>query len=182
MCTCSFMHKVCFNCLNIETTDHLCPLWSNNIFGNFPQNHRVHGVATATFWRTFHHDGNISPVWWGGGGVHAHPLLLYLPSRTKKLWWEGRYTPPIYFCSIPIFTLCSKQYCIPGNMQGIGRRIILCMWKWFRNKKMRECYNSYLCTVHMIKRWSHISLHFCTRSDPIPSRDFLILNSARTAL
>jgi hypothetical protein len=27
--------------------------------------HRVHRVATATFWRTFHNDGKISPGWWG---------------------------------------------------------------------------------------------------------------------
>jgi hypothetical protein len=42
----------------------------------------THRVANATFWRTFHHDGKISPAWWGWG-VHAHPLSLYLPSRTK---------------------------------------------------------------------------------------------------
>ncbi len=41
-------------------------------------------VATATFWRTFYHDGKISPGWWGKG-VHVHPLSIYLPSRTK-LW------------------------------------------------------------------------------------------------
>jgi hypothetical protein len=34
------------------------------------------------FWRTFHHDGKISPGW-SGWGVHAHPLSLCLPSRTK---------------------------------------------------------------------------------------------------
>ncbi len=43
----------------------------------------THRVAMAsTFWRTFHHDGKISPAWrrWG---LHAHPLSLYLPSLTK---------------------------------------------------------------------------------------------------
>jgi hypothetical protein len=25
--------------------------------------HRVHKVATAAFWRTFYHEGNISPGW-----------------------------------------------------------------------------------------------------------------------
>ncbi len=44
--------------------------------------HRVHRVATATFWLTFHLNGKISPAWWGWG-VHAHPLSLYLPSRAK---------------------------------------------------------------------------------------------------
>jgi hypothetical protein len=26
-------------------------------------NHKVHRVATAAFWRTFHHEGKISPGW-----------------------------------------------------------------------------------------------------------------------
>ncbi len=37
-------------------------------------------MATADFWRTFHHDGKISSGWWGWG-VHAHLLSLHLPSR-----------------------------------------------------------------------------------------------------
>ena len=37
-------------------------------------------VAMTTFWRTFHHDGNFSPAWWGWG-MHS----TYLPSRAK-LW------------------------------------------------------------------------------------------------
>ncbi len=44
--------------------------------------HRVCRVAMTTLWRPFHHDIKISPGWWGRG-VHAHPLSLYLPSRTK---------------------------------------------------------------------------------------------------
>ncbi len=39
--------------------------------------------AMATFWRTFHHDGKISPACWGGGGVHALSFSLYLPSQAK---------------------------------------------------------------------------------------------------
>ncbi len=44
----------------------------------------THRVATAAFWRTFHHDGKISPGWWGRR-VHGTPtpLSLYLQSRTK---------------------------------------------------------------------------------------------------
>ncbi len=44
--------------------------------------HRVHRVATAAFWRTFSDEGKIGPGWWGWG-VHAHPLLLHLPSLVK---------------------------------------------------------------------------------------------------
>jgi hypothetical protein len=32
--------------------------------------HRVHRVATAAFWRTFHREGKISPGW-SEWGVHA---------------------------------------------------------------------------------------------------------------
>ncbi len=43
-------------------------------------------AAMAPVWRTFHHDGKISPAWWGWG-VHAHALsfTISIPSRTK-LW------------------------------------------------------------------------------------------------
>ncbi len=62
------------------------------------------------FLRSFHHDGKNSPGWWGWG-VHALPLSLYLPSRTK-LWCtlqlRGLITPPPpHFSSTPICTLWS---------------------------------------------------------------------------
>jgi hypothetical protein len=76
--------------------------------------HRVHteqqGPLSA--WRTFHHDGKISPSWWWWG-AHAHPFSLYLPSRTE-LWFtlqlRGQilYTPPI--STLPLYVLCSSSY------------------------------------------------------------------------
>ncbi len=40
---------------------------------------RVHRVAMATFWRTLHHDGKISPAWFGRGCTPPpHHLSLYL--------------------------------------------------------------------------------------------------------
>ncbi len=53
----------------------------------------THRVAIADFWRISHHDGKISPGWWGWG-LHAHPLsTCVLPSRTQLqctlLCWEG---------------------------------------------------------------------------------------------
>ncbi len=59
------------------------------------QNHRVHRVAIATFWQTFHHDCKISPAWWGEW-VHALPLSLYLPSQTK-LWYTLQLRGQIHF-------------------------------------------------------------------------------------
>jgi hypothetical protein len=38
--------------------------------------HRVRRLATATLWRTFHHDGKISPGWWEGGGARPTPYTI----------------------------------------------------------------------------------------------------------
>ncbi len=61
------------------------------------------------FWRTFHHDGKISPGCWGRGGVHTHShSLQYIYHRVQSCCvgssWEGRYTPPI--SSLPLYVLC----------------------------------------------------------------------------
>ncbi len=54
--------------------------------------HRVHRVAPAAFWRTLHHDGKISPGWWGGGGLHAHP-----PFTAFTITFEGAvYAPAVW--------------------------------------------------------------------------------------
>ncbi len=70
-------------------------------------------VAMPSFWRIFHHDGKISPAWWGWG-VHAlrpphftistacppitYKVVVYAPS------WEGKYTPSI--STLPLSVLC----------------------------------------------------------------------------
>jgi hypothetical protein len=41
--------------------------------------HRVHRVATAGFWRTFHHEGKISPAWcWVGGACPLPTPFHYI--------------------------------------------------------------------------------------------------------
>jgi hypothetical protein len=37
--------------------------------------HKVHRVAAATFWRTFHHDGKICP--WAGVGGGYTPISFH---------------------------------------------------------------------------------------------------------
>jgi len=69
-------------------------------------NHRVHRVAMSTCWRTFQHDGKISPAWWGWGYTPT-PFHLYVPSRTK-VWCTLQLRGPIhspYFYSTPVYTL-----------------------------------------------------------------------------
>ena len=34
-----------------------------HIYVTHSSEHRVHRVATVAFWRTFHHEGKISPGW-----------------------------------------------------------------------------------------------------------------------
>ncbi len=69
--------------------------------------HRVHRVESAALWRTFHHDGKIFPGWWGGG-LHAHPLSLYLPSRSMlhfmpQLRGQIQYPSFMYSVWVPLF-------------------------------------------------------------------------------
>jgi hypothetical protein len=42
----------------------------------------MHVVAAAVFWRTFSHEGKISPGWWGWG-VHPHPPLITFTITSK---------------------------------------------------------------------------------------------------
>jgi len=74
--------------------------------------------SVAAAWRTFHHDGKISPGWWGWG-VHAHSLPLYfLQSDTKlqcRLQLRGQIHSP-YFISTPICTLWST----PSSPKGFA--------------------------------------------------------------
>jgi hypothetical protein len=63
-----------------------------------------HRVAMVTFWRTFHHDGKISPDW-RGREVHALPLSLYLLVLVCS-GSEDRY------CSLPLFLLYPYSYSV----------------------------------------------------------------------
>ncbi len=52
----------------------LVDCWALGTSGSTAQS--THRVATATFWRTFHHDGKISPAWWGWGGGARSPSFI----------------------------------------------------------------------------------------------------------
>jgi hypothetical protein len=80
-------------------------------------------LCVTTFWRTFHHDGKMSPGWWGWG-VHEHPLSLYLPSRTK-LWCTLQLRGKIhstYFYSTPICTLWWYPIRAKGFSRGLAQQ------------------------------------------------------------
>ncbi len=68
-------------CMPPPAPNFLCPL--SRPF--YPQSTQSTQNATAALWHTFQHEVKIGPGWWvgGGGGVHAHPLSIHLPSLVK---------------------------------------------------------------------------------------------------
>ncbi len=66
----------------------------------------------ANFWRTFHHDGKISPAgWeWGGGRLPTpfHCIYHHEQSILQVFCsWEARYTPLI--STLPLYVLCGTD-------------------------------------------------------------------------
>ncbi len=47
--------------------------------------HRVHRVVTAALWRTFHHEGKISPGWCVWGGARPPPFHYIYSTITSKV-------------------------------------------------------------------------------------------------
>ncbi len=43
----------------------------------------THRVAMVPFWRTFHHDGKISPAWWGYGGARPPTFTIFTITLSK---------------------------------------------------------------------------------------------------
>ncbi len=64
-------------------------------------------VAMTTLWRTFHHDGKISPGWWGWGCMPTPFHSNYIQSCSVRSCWESRYTHPI--SSLPPYVLCGRN-------------------------------------------------------------------------
>ncbi len=99
----------------------------------------THRVEMAAFWRTFHHDGKISPGCWGWG-VHAHPLSLYLPSRTKlqcTLQLRGQIHTSYFFHLYPymysvvaaLWKLPAPLWCIPQRLSSVHKlERLLIVW------------------------------------------------------
>jgi hypothetical protein len=95
--------------------------------------HRVHRAATATCWRTSHHENQPSLVR-VGGGVHAHPLHYiyhHVQSCGVRSLREGRYTHPV--STLPLCVLC-------------GSKLLVCVWASEIN-----LYKSDACTE---RKWS----------------------------
>ncbi len=121
---------------------HHAPFYVHNLsFMWCPRN--THREASAAFWRIFYHDGKISPAWWGWG-VYAHPLSLYLPSRTKlqcTLNLTGQmqihslcFIPtPLYSVAVStteyIFLLEMKQGSVSAHSAGAYTATLLVMVK-----------------------------------------------------
>ncbi len=87
--------------------------------------HRVHRVVTSAFWRTFSiHEGKISLGWWGWG-VHAHPLLLHLPSPVKlqcTLQLNGQIHWPCFISRKDMYSV-GISIIHPGRRYAAGKNI-----------------------------------------------------------
>ncbi len=102
------------------------------------QNHRVHTEWQwpATFRRTFHHDGKISPSWWGWG-VHAHcPPPLTLSNITYKVAvyafsWEADTLTLflIYPCICTLWWKPGRGLFIPRSLNYIWCCMCFSWWK-----------------------------------------------------
>ncbi len=94
-------------CVTIE----LVPSVHTSVYKSL--HHRVRRVATATFWLTFHHDGKVSPAWWGWG-MDALPLL-YTPTCTlclykAKLKIGKERNSCILLTPLPLWKISSLRY------------------------------------------------------------------------
>jgi hypothetical protein len=71
--------------------------------------HRVHRVATTSFWCAFHQDGKMSPGWLGLGYTLTpfHYIYHHVQSWCVRSSWEGRYTRPI--STLPLYVLYTPQ-------------------------------------------------------------------------
>jgi hypothetical protein len=65
-------------------------------------------LAMATFWRTFYHDGKVSPAWqgWGGG---ARPPPFTTSAITNKV---VMYAPAKWADAFPLFLLYHHMYSV----------------------------------------------------------------------
>jgi hypothetical protein len=71
--------------------------------------HRVHRVATATFWRTFQHDGKLTQAGEGGGCTPPpfHYIYHHVQGCGVPYGYEGRYTPPFLLYPYMYSVVCT---------------------------------------------------------------------------
>jgi hypothetical protein len=82
---------------------------------------REHRVATATFWRTFHHDGKTSPGWWGWGCTLGGFNVSNLMGITRRKIDIGKkitfyFLQNVWKCAVFFafaFKVCKKCYYDP---------------------------------------------------------------------
>ncbi len=95
----------------LASLSHRCTEW-HSCPKSGPLPHRVYRVVTSAFWRTFYHEGKISPGWWGGG-VYAHPLSLHLPSPVKlqcTLQLSGQIHWPCFISCKDMYSVSSANF------------------------------------------------------------------------
>ncbi len=127
---------------NLHKWDHR--VWSQS----------THRMAMATFWRTFHHDGKISPGWWGWG-VHAPTPFHYIYHHVQSCGVQ--YVPADRVDTLPLLILYPYMYSV--DVISISRAGHVCnaciytgyssslygniQWKYVRGDNSCRFYSSY---------------------------------------
>ncbi len=96
-------------------------------------------LAMAPFWRKFHHDGKISPGWWGWGVPTAHPPPFTLSTITHKV--VVVYAPAERADTLPLFLLYPYMYSGWGKLSNIPWELSINMkdgWTQRESKKSKE--------------------------------------------
>ncbi len=108
------------------------------------RDHRVHAyrVAIATFWRTFHHDGKISPAWWGWGCTLPPPFTLSTITSKVVVYASAERSD-----NLPLFLLYPYMYSVAPTTRTADQSV------W--TLAMYNCTNiasKVLCTVCEVER------------------------------
>jgi hypothetical protein len=120
--------------------------WNNLRYGegSLTQGHCIYTRLTiATFWRTFHHDGKISPALVRVGGwrmplpTPSHYIYHHVQSCSVCSSWEGRNT---HISTLPLYVLCGLAYQIDIPVKEVGLQVR----GDFKNDKLTE-YSSRCC-------------------------------------
>jgi hypothetical protein len=110
--------------------------------------HRVHRVAMTTFWRTFYHEGKISPDW---EGALLPPITIFTSCTNLRCTLQLREqinTPPVSHLP-PICTLCLPLWHLIGA-------------EWEESELLRCLLLFHILSIlqHSPKMWNRESLPF----------------------
>jgi hypothetical protein len=122
------------------------------IFALLDHAQSTHRVAMADFWRTSHHDGKISPDWWGW---RCKPVPFYCIYHHVESCSVG-YAPDERADTLPLFNLYTYMYSVGsrticrypgmyGTRQQIPvytkKKVLWGLYRCFENVQKNPCFH-----------------------------------------